>query len=74
MEGADIILFDPAKQYVIEDRNPLLNVDYSMYEKRTGLGAPVAVLQRGNILMENGELRGTPGQGEFLSGERVSVK
>lgn len=71
---ADIILFDPAKQYVIEDRNPLLNVDYSMYEKRTGLGAPVAVLQRGNILMENGELRGMPGKGEFLSGERVPAK
>jgi dihydropyrimidinase len=71
---ADIILFDPAKQYVIEDRNPLLNVDYSMYEKRTGLGVPVTVLQRGNILMENGELRGMPGKGEFLSGERVSVK
>ncbi len=76
VEGADadIIIFDPAKRYVIEDRNPLLNVDYSMYETRTGLGAPVAVLQRGNILMENGELKGRPGKGEFLPASRVSVK
>ena len=71
---ADMVIFDPAKQYVIEERNPLMNVDYTMYKTRIGLGAPVAVLQRGNILMENGEMKGRPGKGEFLPASRAPVR
>ena len=73
VEGADadIVIFDPAVRSVIPARNPLLKVDYSMYAKQSCLGAAIMVLQRGNILMENGELMGNPGQGKFLPGTRV---
>jgi dihydroorotase-like cyclic amidohydrolase len=73
VEGADadIVIFDPAVRSVIPTRNPLLKVDYSMYAKQSCLGAVIMVLQRGNILMENGELMGKPGQGKFLPGTRV---
>lgn len=68
---ADIVIFDPAAPTTIRSHNPRLTVDYSMYANRSCLGAAVVVLQRGNILMENGELMGKPGQGKFLPGTRV---
>ncbi len=67
---ADIVLFDPAAATIIKAQHPLLNVDYSVYEGRSCLGAPVMVMQRGRILMEDGELKGTPGLGRFVSGTR----
>jgi hypothetical protein len=44
-----------------------------MYENRRGLGAPVVVMQRGNILMENGELKGKPGEGKFMPGNKIGA-
>lgn len=75
VEGADadIVIFDPATPHTIQAQHPLLNVDYSMYENRRGLGAPVVVMQRGNILMENGELKGKPGEGKFLPGNKIGA-
>jgi dihydropyrimidinase len=67
---ADIVLFDPAATDTIKARNPLLKVDYSLYEKRTCLGAPSMVMQRGRVLMEDGELTGKPGGGMFLPGKK----
>ncbi|MCF8068987.1 MAG: amidohydrolase family protein [Desulfobacterales bacterium] len=67
---ADMVVFDPEIIRTIPEKNEYLNVDYSMYEGRECKGAPVLVMQRGNILMENGVLKGEAGQGEFLPGNR----
>jgi dihydropyrimidinase len=68
---ADMVVFDPSATSTINARNPLLNVDYSLYENRKCLGAPVLVMQRGRILMEGGKLIGKPGGGRFLPGKKM---
>jgi hypothetical protein len=36
-------------------------------------GLPEIVMQRGSVLVENGEFRGKQGQGTFLPRSRISV-
>ena len=69
---ADIVLFDPFASHTIRDQHPQLKVDYSLYENRSCLGAPTTVIQRGRVLMEQGELKAGPGGGQFLPGNRRS--
>ena len=66
---ADVVIFDPMKAHTIPEKNAYTNVDYSLYEGRQCLGAPDLVMQRGKVVMENGEIRAEPGQGRFLAGE-----
>ncbi len=63
---ADVVVLDPAVPYTISEQNPLLNVDYSMFAGRTGLGAPILVMQRGRVLMQQGNLQAQAGQGKYL--------
>ena len=67
---ADIVIFDPSVSQTIGKKHPELKVDYSMYEGRRCLGAPVFVMQRGKTIFENGELKAEPGQGQFVAGKR----
>ncbi len=62
----DVLIFDPMKEHTIKAANRLTKSDYSMYEDRTVLGAPELVMQRGEILLENGELKATTGRARFL--------
>lgn len=66
---ADVVIFDPTISHTIRAENQHLNVDYTMYEGRECLGAPTLVMQRGKILLENGELKAKPGQGKYLPGK-----
>jgi dihydropyrimidinase len=68
---ADLVVFDPSVDWVIGKKNPYTEVDYSLYEGRRCLGAPTLVMQRGKIVMENGEVKATPGQGGYLPGNRT---
>jgi dihydropyrimidinase len=63
---ADIVIFDPTISHTIKAENQHLKTDYSMYEGRECLGAPILVMQRGRILVENGELKAQAGQGLYL--------
>jgi len=63
---ADIVIFDPEKSYTIEGKNQYLHVDYSMYEGRVNKGAPILVIQRGKILVEEGKLKADQAHGEFI--------
>lgn len=71
---ADMVLFDPAVSHTITGKNHHLKVDYSLYEGRTCLGAPILVLQRGKILMEQGELTAAPGQGLYIPRKKFNGK
>ncbi len=68
---ADIVVWDPALPYTIAEQNPFLNVDYSVFEGRKGLGAPALVMQRGRVLMQQGKLQTQPGLGKYLQRTRV---
>ena len=47
-------------------RDPAVEVDYNLYEGTEVTGSPEAVLLRGNVLVENGELVAEPGVGQFV--------
>ena len=47
-------------------------VDYSAYEGRKVRGLPETVLQRGQMLVQDGAFHGKPGQGRFLPRSRFS--
>jgi dihydropyrimidinase len=66
---ADVVIFDPALAHRIPNKNTHTNVDYSMYEGRQCLGAPVMVMQRGRVVMAHGEVKADHGQGRFLAGK-----
>jgi dihydropyrimidinase len=48
-------------------------VDYSAYEGRVVHGLPELVMQRGQVLVENGGFLGAPGQGRFLPRSRLTA-
>ncbi len=63
---ADIVIFDPEKEQTISAKTHHMNVDYSAYEGRTIKGVVETVLSRGRVVVENGEYKGKPGDGQFL--------
>jgi dihydropyrimidinase len=63
---ADIVVFDPEAERVLSATTHHMNVDYSCYEGRSVRGVPEVVMQRGAVLVEQGKLLATPGQGQFL--------
>jgi dihydropyrimidinase len=63
---ADIVIFDPEKEQTISASTHHMNVDYSAYEGKTIRGVVEMVLSRGRVVIENGEYKGKPGDGQFL--------
>jgi dihydropyrimidinase len=67
---ADIVVFDPDRERVLSANDHHMNVDYSCYEGLKVWGLPEVVLQRGKVLVENGEWHGNEGDGRFVSRSR----
>jgi dihydropyrimidinase len=63
---ADLVIFDPAREFTIRADNQHSNAGYTLYEGRTVLGWPEMSFQRGRALLENGQLLGAPGQAKHL--------
>ena len=63
---ADVVIFDIMKEQLVDATTQHVNTDYTMYEGRSVLGVPEVVIQRGEILLEDGELRAKSGRAEFL--------
>jgi len=70
---ADVVVFDPKRERTISAASHHMRVDYSAYEGRVVHGLPEVVMQRGQILVENGEFLGKPGQGTFLPRSRLTA-
>jgi dihydropyrimidinase len=64
---ADLVIFDPNDAYTIKHENQHSGAPYTLYEGRRCLGKPVLTMQRGKILVEDGEMKGKPGEGKFLA-------
>jgi dihydropyrimidinase len=67
---ADIVVFDPNRERVISSESHHMNVDYSCYEGMKVWGVPDVVMQRGNVLVQDGEWFGKEGEGRFVSRSR----
>lgn len=63
---ADLVIFDPTMEHEIRAAEQHTKTDYTMYEGRRCLGMPILVMQRGEVLLENGELKAEKGRGRFL--------
>jgi dihydropyrimidinase len=66
---ADLVLFDPSAPHAITAASRVTKVDYSIYEGRKGLGAPVLTMRRGKVLAQMNELAAAPGEARFIPGE-----
>jgi len=71
---ADLVIFDPNDAYTIKHENQHSGAPYTLYEGRRCLGKPVLTMQRGKILVEDGEMKGKPGEGKFLPTKITKVK
>jgi dihydropyrimidinase len=71
---ADIVLWDPNKKVKYGTEYSQQRTDYNLYEGRKLTGFPILVLSRGNLILQEGEWFGKPGQGRYLPRQRFSVQ
>jgi dihydropyrimidinase len=64
---ADLVVFDPDREFTIRAENQHSNARYTLYEGRTVLGWPEMSFQRGHHVLWQGEIAAETGQGQFLS-------
>lgn len=63
---ADITIVDPKKTMTITSENLHTKAGWTAYEGYEVTGVPVFTIVRGNIVMEDGDVIGKPGYGEFI--------
>jgi dihydropyrimidinase len=63
---ADIVVFDPEQPHVISAATHHSASDINIFEGTEVRGVPELVLRRGEVIVEDGELRARPGSGAFL--------
>jgi dihydropyrimidinase len=63
---ADIVVFDPEKRKTITAAGQTSKTDYNLYEGTEVVGDVETVLLRGEVIVDGGELVGSPGYGEFV--------
>lgn len=66
---ADIVLFDPTIRHTLGAAAQHCKSDFTMFEGMEVLGKPVFVMQRGEVVIEDGELRRPAGRARFLPGD-----
>ena len=71
---ADLVVFDPTREFTICAENQHSNARYTLYEGRTVLGWPETSLQRGHRVLWEGEIVAEPGQGQFMPTLESSVE
>jgi dihydropyrimidinase len=71
---ADLILFDPNEIKIIQHENLHSGVPYTLYEGRKCLGVPVFSMQRGMVLIQNGEMKKKAGGAVFLPTKIIKAK
>ena len=63
---ADLVIFDPTARFTVRHASQHSQANYTLYEGQECLGRPVWVVQRGRVLIEDGQLVRTPGQAQYL--------
>ncbi|MGH7179755.1 MAG: dihydropyrimidinase [Tepidisphaeraceae bacterium] len=69
---ADIVIFDHNKQRTISAKTHHMNCDYSLFEGMNIKGMPQTVLSRGRVIIEDGQYKGKPGEGQFIKRGRCA--
>ena len=71
---ADLVVFDPGLAHTIEHRTQHSGAPYTLYEGRKCLGKPVLTMQRGKVVVENGEMKMKTGEAKFHPTKIEKVK
>jgi len=71
-KDADIVIYDPNKDFTISVNNMHSDYDHTIWEGKTLHGYPVQTYVRGNLVYYNGDFVGKPGNGQFV--KRVGRK
>lgn len=66
---ADLVLFDPNETYTISAQDNASVADYTIYDDREVTGKVKQTYLRGELIANEGEVVGSPGQGEYISRE-----
>lgn len=65
-KDADIVIYDPKKEFTISVDNMHSDYDHTIWEGKSLHGYPVKTFVRGNLVYDNGEFVGKPGIGQFV--------
>jgi dihydropyrimidinase len=68
---ADLVVFDPDKEYTITASDNVSEADFSIYEGRTVTGAVEKTFVRGTLVADDGDIVATPGHGSFVHRDPV---
>lgn len=69
---ADIIILDPNEEHILSSKTHHMNVDYSAYEGWKVKGKVKSVIMRGQLAVDNNQLKITKGYGKFVKRNKVS--
>jgi dihydropyrimidinase len=64
---ADLIIIDPDATWTVEPEQMYVEWGYSPNAGQRVVGRPVAVIQAGRAIVEDGEFKGTRGSGRYLA-------
>jgi len=71
-KDADIVIYDPNKDFTISVENMHSDYDHTIWEGKTLHGYPVQTYLRGNLVYDNGDFVGKSGVGQYI--KRVGRK
>jgi dihydroorotase (multifunctional complex type) len=63
---ADLVIVDMTKEETIQNKTTYTKVGWTPYDGQKVKGTPIATIVRGKVVMENGNVIGKPGDGEFV--------
>ena len=65
---ADVVVWDPEKKFTLSVETLHMRVDYSPFEGRQVIGAPAAVLSRGELIIQDDQwvAKQKQGRGQFV--------
>ena len=69
---ADIVIFDSAKKHILSASTHHHRCDYSAYEGHEVTGKAETVILRGQVAIENGDVRIKKGYGEFVKRSKLT--
>ncbi|HZV70643.1 MAG TPA: dihydropyrimidinase [Saprospiraceae bacterium] len=69
---ADLVIFNPDKDHVLSADTHHMNVDYSAYEGWNLKGKCMTTILRGQVAVDNGEVRIQKGYGKFIRRNKVT--
>ncbi|MEG1930490.1 MAG: dihydropyrimidinase [Anaerovorax sp.] len=70
---ADIVIYDPKKEFVIKQENMHSDSDHTIWEGAKLKGYPVATYSRGTLVYKDGQFLGTKGAGKFVKCKPIKL-